>query len=103
MHQNFRKRRLVSVSTSFSATPGEFEEALKKIKNSTMRYKHGKQMSELNAKRDDDEEMINTDTIKEVESEEEPDNESSDDDRKLKMQKHLSEFPIRDRVNSDPM
>lgn len=98
MHHPMRNRRLVSVSTSFSATPSEFESALNQMRQKTQRYRmYGKMNSEINLKKDSDGVFMSTVPIKEVESEEEPDdNTSSEETKEAPLRRNLSE-QARDR------
>jgi hypothetical protein len=91
------------VSTSFSATSQEFEAALKKMHTQSQRHKvRGKHKSELPLKEEeDDEEVIETNAIKEAESEDEANEESSFDEHKpLGFQRAISDYD-KERSNSD--
>lgn len=71
----FRKRRFVSVSTSFSGSSGDLDKGLKKMNSHSNLYSHRnfKNKSHTVVDRpnnDEEEEYIITSTIKEVESEE---------------------------------
>lgn len=91
------------MSTSFSATSQEFEAALKKMNSKSQKHKiRGKHKSELPLKEEeDDEEAIDTNAIKEVESEDEANEESSFDEHKpLGYQRTISDYD-KERSNSD--
>lgn len=105
----FRNRRLVSVSTSFGATPNDFDEAIKKMSNQRTQRERKEHKSQLIGERleeeeedDDEEEKIDTTVpIKEVESDEDNNADSdSDDGENVGLSRNLSDLPI-DKTLSD--
>jgi hypothetical protein len=88
----FRNRRLVSVSTSFGASPNDFEESMKKMnkqQNFKLRKEHrsqliGESLEEEEEDGDEEEKIDTTVPIKEVESDDDVKEGSDDDDHRDK-------------------
>jgi hypothetical protein len=85
----FRNRRLVSVSTSFGASPNDFEESMRKMKikenfkqNNNRSQLIGESLIEEEEDGSEEEKIDTTVPIKEVESDDDGKEESDDDDHR---------------------
>lgn len=100
-----RSRRLVSVSTSFSSTPQEFEDTLRQMKSKNHAKSKKLTATEKILKQEVDEEedeFTMTVPIKEVDSESDNQEEVEDQSPKIMLKRNLSDIP-QDRERSSEL